>query len=304
MKRFLRFFLCAVCVLTLPLFGGCSGCANLFDFNDRTTTEYYPLREDDNYYYYRAPSRFDFIRVNKVTGKTDFYDDPDDANGFLPGEAYEYVERETWTRQEGDREYRYVVPAAPVVVRGQDNGHWRDSWEVSEENYPLLEKILSTYEIKKVEYIHTIFARMQDGGTYGFVNAYAFTTGALSSGGSSSVTGIIYGVFVRYDFESGQFEELLRVKGGCILAFDEDTVLYHKDKAYYTQNLGAEPQYICKDYAYDDGLTSYSYAYFYFNDKHFVIFLHKGRERVERDYAYVLDTDGNIVSKCAKDIEY
>ena len=312
MKRLFTIFICTVCVCAALFIGGCSGCAacagcarcaHIFDFNDRTTSVYFPLQDDGNYYYYRMHF-YDFLRIDKVTGNADFYEDSTQAGGLLPGVEYEYSEEQVWTRQEGERENYYVVPEAPVVVRGQDNGHWRRFWEVSEQNYPMLENIFATYETKGVAYIQTIFLQMQDGGTYGFVNAYAYSTGALSSGGTSGVTGIIYGVFVKYDFERESFQELLRVDDGCILAFDEDTVMFYKDRAYYTQNLGENAQFICKDYAFDDGLTSYSHAAFFFNDKHFVIYLHVDRGSIRREYAYILDTDGKLISSCTKDNDF
>lgn len=302
MKRFLTLLICAVCVLVTLLFGGCSGCKKVFDFNGRTGTEYYPIQENETYCYYKTDA-YCYIRLNKTTGETDFYNDPERLGGLLPGVPYVECDEERWSMESDGHEYYYAVPQAPVVLSGRDNG-WREYWHVSRHNYPLLERVVSKYENGGIAYIHTLFIQSNNGGIYGFVNAYAYTTGALPSGGSDGVSGISYGVFLKYNPADGTFDELCRVDGGCILAFDEDTVLFYKNKAYYTQNVGSAADFICNDYAYDSGLTSYSYASFFFNDTHFVIYLHVDRGRILRDYAFIINTDGKLISSCAEDITY
>ena len=178
-----------------------------------------------------------------------------------------------------------------------DNG-WRGHVRVSRENYPILENLTKKYEINGVSFIHICILDGGDGTAYGFVNVYDHTSGALFGGGVAGVSGISYGAFINLDIATGEVQELLHVDGGCITAFDRNTVMFFKDRKYFAQNVGGESVFLLDDLAYDSGATHYSFSYTYFNDVHFVLYMHSDMGRGKFDYAYVFDADGNLISSC------
>lgn len=301
MKKFLRSVISALCLCFAFLSAGCRGCNVDMNHNDRSTAIYYPPRADGGYYYYNLsydrPSEGNrYIRVDEATGESSFFVNESGTDGYVPGEAYD-EEREVWTRQDGDMTYEYRVPAPPVIVNGRDNG-WRGYAEVSEENYKILKNLTEKYERDGAEFIHVYLLDGGDGTAYGFVNVYGHSTGLLFSGGTAGVSGISYGVFIKYLISSDETEELLRVDGGCITAFDRDTVMFFKNEKYYSQNLGQEAKYLCDDLAYDRGITGCSFSFTLFNEVHFVLFMHADDGKSITDYAYIIGADGNLISCC------
>ncbi len=297
MKKFLRTLLISLCLAGVFVLTGCGGCEIIS--NDRSGVMYYAPHSDANYYYYNLGYNFsgtEYIRVNKATGESKFFINDSGVDGFIPGVAYEPAEPDVWTREEGDVTYQYEIPALPEVAESINNG-WRGKVRVSKENYPIVGNLTEMYQKGGAEFIH-IF--LLDGGdyAYGFVNVYDHSTGMLFGGGVAGVSGISYGVFIKYHYSSGEAEELLKAEGGCITAFDRDTVLFFKGEKYYTQNTGGQPQYICDDLAYDKGATGYSSVYTMFNEEHFVIHMHSDDGKSVNDYAYIIGADGNLISHC------
>lgn len=290
----------ALCISVVFFSAGCHGCSVDMDSNDRSNCGYYALRSDEKYYYYNLSdtvSSEKYIRVDKVTGEISFFVNDSGVDGYIPGELYEQPERESWMRQVGDVAYEYFVPEPPVILNSMDNG-WRGYTFVSEENYGILEKLSQRYETDGVEFIHTYILDGGDGTAYGFVNVYDHSTGMLFGAGVPGVSGISYGVFIEYVISTGEIMELLRVDGGCITAFDRDTVMFFKDEKYYSQSVGKEPEFLLDDLAYDRGGTSYSSSYTYFNEEHFVLYMHSDDGRTQNDYAYLFGGDGNLISSC------
>ena len=299
MKKFFRAVL-ALCVLPAIFLAGCSGCNVDMNSNDRSGAYYYALNADGDYYYYNlslngAPTGNRYIRVDKATGESSFFVNESGVDGYIPGEPYEEPEPDVWNREDGDITYQYSAPALPVILNSIDNG---GHTEVAKENYSILENLTRKYETDGVEFIHILLLDGGDGSAYGFVNVYDHSTGLLFGAGVAGVSGISYGVFISYDLNTGEAEELLRVDGGCIAAFDRDTVLYFKDVKYYSQNLGKEPQFLFDDTAYVKGVTGYSHSFTFFNERHFVMYMHSDDGKTITDYAYIIGADGNLISSC------
>lgn len=285
-------------------FAGCRGCRADMDPNDRSGAYYYAPHADDTYYYYNislgdgcSEAGEDYIRVDRATGEVSFFENAGGVNGYIPGEPVEDEPCGSWEREVGNATYLYEIPNAPVILDSMDNG-WRGHTRVSRENYGILEALTRKYETGGVSFIHISLLDGGDGSAYGFVNVYDHTTGILFGGGVAGVSGISYGAFIKYSLPTGEIEELLRVDGGCITAFDRDTVMFYRRKKYYSQNIGGEPRFSADDLAYDSGLTGYSRSFMLFNGEHFVLYMHSVGGRRETDYAYVFDSDGNLISSC------
>lgn len=298
MKRvWLTIFICLFAVF-LTLLGGCKVDMN---FNDRSRVEYCALHSDQNYHYYRtgydgAIGGYEYVRIDRATGESCFVTDGGEG-GYIPGEPPEESEPQTWERQEGDFTKAYTIPAPPVILDSMDNG-WRGYTHVSEENYGVFENLTRKYETDGVEFIHILLTDGGDGFFYGFVNVYDHSTGMLFSGGVAGVSGISYGVLIKYAANTGSTEELLKIDGGCIMAFDGDTALFFKGEKYYSQNVGQDEKYLFDDLAYDRGATSYSSVQVYFNDVHFVVYMHSDDGKTRKNYAYIVGADGEIISSC------
>lgn len=301
MKKLFRAVL-ALCALSAIFLAGCRGCSVDMNSNDRSMTEYYALHADGDYYYYNlsldgAPTGNRYIRVDKATGESSFFVNESGVDGYIPGDPYEEPEPDVWNREDGDITYQYSVPELPVILNCRDN-NWRGYTHVSEENYGILETLTQKYETDGVEFIHILLLDGGDGSAYGFVNVYDHTTGLLFGAGVAGVSGISYGVFIKYTISTGETKELLRVDGGCITAFDKDTVLYFKDVKYYSHDIGGDPQFLFDDMAYDSDATQYSYLWTFFNERHFVVYMHSDKNNKQTDYVYIIGADGNLISSC------
>lgn len=297
MKKVLRAAVILLCLAGMFALTGCGGCD--MNFNDRSAVMYYAPHSDENFYYYNLSSTYsgnEYIRVDKVTGESGFFFNDSGVDGFIPNVPFEATEPEVWEREEGDVTYQHEVPDPPVIVDGINNG-WRGRVRVSKENYPIVTNLTNKYQTKGVEFIH-INLLDGEGFAYGFVNVYDHSTGMLFSGGVAGVSGISCGVFIKYDYSTGEVQELLRIEGGCIMAFDCDTVLFFKGEKYYSQNMGEQPRYVCDDLAYDRGATSYSFVNTLFNGQHFVLYMHSDDGKNVNDYAYIIGADGNLISHC------
>lgn len=93
------------------------------------------------------------------------------------------------------------------------------------------------------------------------------------------------------------------LREGQTLVYDrksaETHFIYYYQKAYYAQEINgaSDAVKICKDDAYDRGLTNYSYADFYFSGDYCVMKFHRGYNNYKKDYdRYILCTmDGKTL---------
>ena len=78
--------------------------------------------------------------------------------------------------------------------------------------------------------------------------------------------------------------------GVVIVAFSDSTVIYWKDKAYYSYDLTTnEEKYLVEDKAYDSGLNQTSTPAVFSNEKICILHLIKGKARENIEYMYVFN---------------
>ncbi|MDE6356185.1 MAG: hypothetical protein K2L67_02975 [Clostridia bacterium] len=266
--------------------------------NDRSMTEYRSAAETDEAYYYKTDecnAFTEFVRIDKATGKITVEQlenkfengygetppEPDDASGA--------TENDYWTDENGEE---FITPAAPVVLEG--NTFPRRSTSLAKNRLPLLQNIMEQHSQNgklPIQY----HATETDGEIYGFCNVYSGCVGYFAGGGNIGVEKILYTSFFKYDPQYNAITELLRVEGGNAVAYDNDTLIYYKNKKYYSQNLGGKPKFICDDLAFDSGATAYSRCRYFFDNKRLVIFQQKCfmNESKDFDYIAICDMDGN-----------
>lgn len=265
-----RVFLTALIALVLIITAGLCGCVRLHG-NNRADTEYaVPEETDDEYIYNISALTYvhQTLTINKQTGEATIA-----ANG---------------EKVEGD----YAVPEC-VVLKGSNFPRYTT---YSAEGYEALPELLEERYKKDGANFIQYYAVSYGGEVYGFCNRYSKTAGILFGGGQIACEYIISGAYFRYGAD-GSFTELKSLNKCNIMAFNDEGVIYYKNKKYYAYADGAE-KFLCNDEAYDGGLTSYSYVNVYFNGEHCLIIMHHSKTNYKKDYIRlaVCGYDGTLIN--------
>lgn len=268
-KKTVTTVICAVMLISL------CGCASLFGSNSRADTCYLSPTETDAAYSYIIPYVYGatVITANKETGAVTVEKDENVAD-------YPYAEY-------------------PTVLRGSNAPRYSDYCGEGYEILPSL--IVEKYESKGVKLVQYYGVECGEKGVCrGFINLYTRTSGYLSGGGQIDAKRIVAGIIFTYDSLSGEFAELYRLDKCNIVAFDFSHAIYFRSRKYYVRDFSADTEkYLFEDEAYDTGMTGYSYARFYFNERHFIAAMHHGELSEKNDYDRIIvtDFDGNILAK-------
>lgn len=129
---------------------------------------------------------------------------------------------------------------------------------------------------------------IESGTLYGFVNVYKDTIGYLSGGGNYGVEEISRGIIFSYEPDTDVFTVMERMDGCNIVAFYNGTVLYWKNRKYYSYDLvGKQANFLTEDKSYDTGLQHQSYTYIYTNRKYTAFIMVKAQWAAETTFTYV-----------------
>ena len=136
--------------------------------------------------------------------------------------------------------------------------------------------------------IHAL-AWEQDGCVYGFCNVYSKTTGFLSGGGQCDTKHIVRAVLFTYEDETLTVKEEL--EKCVVVAYDGNHAIYFHNREYFSKTANGEPNKICKDEAFDTGMTSYGYARFCFGGGYCILFFNHDKGNAKKQYhLYILAT--------------
>lgn len=125
---------------------------------------------------------------------------------------------------------------------------------------------------------------------YGICNVYKDTVGYLSGGGNYAVEEISHSLLFRYEAATDEFTVTARVDGAMAVAFSGDTVLYWKDRNYYSHVFGTDEETLLfEDKAYDTGIQHQSRARIFYNEQYAVFELVKAKGDTEIRYCYLYD---------------
>lgn len=129
-----------------------------------------------------------------------------------------------------------------------------------------------------------------DGILTGFVQVYYDTSGIY---GNYAIEKISHSIAFSYNVDTDEFSVVEKFDGVVIVAFSDNTVIYWKDKAYYSYNLSTnEEKYLVEDKAYDNGLNQASTPAVFSNEELCVFHLVKGKtsENIEHMYVFNFET--------------
>ena len=119
----------------------------------------------------------------------------------------------------------------------------------------------------------------------GFVQVYNDTSGAY---GNYAIENISYSIAFLYNADTDGFSVIKRFDDTVIVAFTDNTVIYWKDKAYYSYDLISNTEnYLVEDKAYDAGLVQQSEPTVLANDEICVLHLPKSKMNKKTEYMYV-----------------
>ncbi|MCM1306855.1 MAG: hypothetical protein NC037_05955 [Bacteroides sp.] len=139
---------------------------------------------------------------------------------------------------------------------------------------------------------------VSDGKLYGFVNVYKDTVGYFAGGGNYGVEEISHGIIFEYDPETDCFSEKQRFNGCNIVAYNAGTVLYWKNKKYYSYDLLTQTEkFLIEDRAYDSGFQHQSYTYIYTNSKYTALLMTKAKLTKDVQYFYLYDYSIGVLSE-------
>ena len=244
-------FLIVLIVISLLCLAAFSGCEFL-KTNDRSNVKLMATEADENGLY---------VYLNCYYGL---------------GQTLEYTDGETFfyefsTNKLSPNEKSRSITVPEIVMDGETSAH--ASLEVTEGYEPLLEQV-QNFTIEGVEYpVYHALAFKEGDVVYGFCNVYS--TAGFSC--ALDCKGISYSVLFTYDSETEQITVIERLEKSIVIAFDGKSVIWFNNKTYYGKNLGGVALEICKDAAYDSGLTNYSYAYFYFGGGYCMLCFHSDK---------------------------
>ena len=123
----------------------------------------------------------------------------------------------------------------------------------------------------------------------GFVQVYKMP--ALGRA-TYAVEEIDHSLLFTYDASTDTFTVTKKIKGAVVVAFDKDTAIYWKQRAYYAYSLQTDEEtYLVQDKAYDPGPSSYSIPMIYFNEDMCLFYLYSRPSNLEneKEYVYVFD---------------
>lgn len=154
---------------------------------------------------------------------------------------------------------------------------------------PFLENLTSEMSDSAVIYACGI---VSDNALTGYVNVYKDTVGYLSGGGNYAVEEIDHALTFVYNPENINFEITNYIEGVLIVSFHKDSVLYWKDRNYYSYNTktGTETLLV-EDKAYDVGLRHQSCCYILTDDNYVLFVFNKSSFLKETIYVYLYDYD-------------
>ncbi|MDE7380054.1 MAG: hypothetical protein K2N14_03275 [Clostridia bacterium] len=274
-KRRVMFIVAAVAILILSFVF--SGCVKSYG-NDRSWVTYCLLTETEEEYVYDVSaftSVNQTLNINKQTGEA----------SIVKGEI----------KNTGD----YTEPEQQIL-KGNDFPTPHGEFKCRDGYEQLPELLTETYEKDDVKYIQ-YYAVEYGEEVYGFCNLYSNCAGYFAGGGQIANEYLIAGIYFKYDAKSGQLTEISKFNKCNIVACNTQSVVYlYKNKKYYSYTMGDESdRYICADEAYDSGMTHYSYVYVFFNEKHCIIFMHRGYSNWKKDYDKIVmcDYSGEVIGE-------
>ena len=126
-----------------------------------------------------------------------------------------------------------------------------------------------------------------DGILTGFVQVYYDTYGVY---GNYAIEKIAHSIAFSYNVNTDEFSVVEKFDGIVIVAFSDSTVIYWKNKAYYSYDLTTnEEKYLVEDKAYDGGLNQTSAPAVFSNEEICVLHLVKGKAKENIEYMYVFN---------------
>ena len=126
-----------------------------------------------------------------------------------------------------------------------------------------------------------------DGILTGFVQVYHGTSGIY---GNYAIEKISHSIAFSYNADTDEFSIIKSFDGVVIVAFFDNTVIYWKDKAYYSYDLTtSKEKHLVEDKAYDGGLNQTSTPAVFSNEEICVLHLVKGKTKKDIEYMYVFD---------------
>ncbi len=244
-----------ICLLIIPLFSSCGVVSNYI-----TTGWLYTAESNGSMY---IQSNFSKIYKIDIESKT-----------FALMENIETVEFAC----EVENELKYEFFAGEYIAQIPDG-------------YDGVEKHIMKCKLENDTSVVNACGYVNDKVLVGFVQVYEDTKGVH---GNYAIEKISHSIAFSYNAETDKFSTIKRLDGVVIVAFANNTILYWKDKAYYSYDLTTNTEkHLVEDKAYDGGLNQTSTPAVFGNGEMCVFHLIKGKSKENIEYMYVFDFETN-----------
>ena len=129
---------------------------------------------------------------------------------------------------------------------------------------------------------------LKDNVMVGFVRVYEKGIGPYV--GNSSVVDVVHSHIYSYDPQGDGFVIEHTLDGVAIIAFEGDSVIYWKDRAFYLYDLNTkEEKYLIEHKSFDGGPSNWSTTDAYYDSECCIIWMRKGYSNYDEDFAYVYE---------------
>lgn len=269
MKK-LRYIVLSFCILTACMLSGCFGC----NINNRANTAYYTPDDDGEYFVYNIkPYTYsDYaLKIDKTTGEAVLEESGSDSL----------------------KENYYLA-----VAWGNDFPLY--SSECAEGYESLFDLLKEKYEngrVKQIQY-YAVEYDEENKVAYGFCNLYSSTAGFFAGGGNIDAGKIVGAAYFAYECNSNSINEICYLEKCNVVAFNTEKLIYFRGEKYYAYDCATLTEtFICKDEAYDKGITNYSHVTFLFNGDICLILMKRGYSNNKKEYEKIIvcDYGGKII---------
>ena len=130
--------------------------------------------------------------------------------------------------------------------------------------------------------------KIRDNVMVGFIRVYKRGVGLYV--GNTSVADVVYSYIYSYSPERGDFIIEHTLNDVAIIAFEGESVIYWRDRAFYLYNLNTkEEKYLVEHKSYDGGGTNYSTTEAIYDSERCYVLMKKGYSNRDDIYLFVYE---------------
>ena len=177
-----------------------------------------------------------------------------------------------------------------TAIEGDKNSFFFTSdWDpyIDIDGYEALDNYIMTCAIDDYSIIDA-HGKIRDNVMVGFIRVYKRGVGPYI--GNTSVADVVYSYIYSYSPERGDFIIEHTLNDVAIIAFEGESVIYWRDRAFYLYNLNTkEEKYLVEHKSYDGGYTNWSTTEAIYDSERCYVLMRKGYSNRDDRYLFVYE---------------